>query len=216
VNCGNFPFPQFTKPSEGYHGLNYWDTFGTGSDFGNIAYIIRARVEGLRDFGPCISPFNSFQILQGVETLSLRVERQAENALKIAEWLANHSLVKKVNYPGLKNDPNYANASKYLTNGFGCVLSFELDLEKEKTSEFVDQLKLISHVANVGDTRTLIIQPAATTHQQLTIDEQLTAGVYPSLLRLSLGIEHSDDIIQDIVQAFIRIEKSKVYESEVL
>jgi len=201
-NWGNGKYPQFTEPSEGYHGLKFWETFGADSPFGNIAFIIRARVEGLRDFGPSLSPFNSFQLIQGIETLSLRMERHCKNTLALAEWLNNHQEVEQVNYPGLKDNPNYACASKYLEGGYGGVLSFVIKGDKTKTAHFVESLKLVSHLANVGDVRTLIIQPAATTHQQLSAEDQLAAGVLPSLLRVSVGIEHIDDIIADFEQAF--------------
>jgi len=205
-NWGNGKFPQFTSPSEGYHGLIFNDVFGIGSDFGNIQYIIRARVEGLRDFGPSISPFNSFLLIQGLETLSLRVQRHVDNALALATWLENHEAVKKVLYPGLESSPYHQNAKKYLQNGFGAVLSFELKGDKENATEVINSLKLISHLANVGDAKTLIIQPAATTHQQLSDEEQLAAGVTPQLLRVSVGIEHIDDIIADFDQAFENIK----------
>lgn len=205
-NWGNGKYPQFTEPSEGYHGLKFWETFGADSPFGNIAFIIRARVEGLRDFGPSISPFNSFQLIQGIETLSLRMERHCENTLALAEWLNKHPEVEQVNYPGLKDNPNHATASKYLKNGFGGVLSFVIKGDKERTAKFVESLKLVSHLANVGDVRTLIIQPSATTHQQLSTEDQLAAGVLPSLLRVSVGIEHIDDIIADFEQAFEGVE----------
>jgi O-acetylhomoserine (thiol)-lyase len=206
-NWGNGKFPQFTEPSEGYHGLKFWEVFGTDGPFGNIAFIIRARVEGLRDFGPALSPFNAFQLIQGIETLSLRVQRHVDNALALAQWLEEHPLVEKVNYPGLKSSPYNALAKKYLRNGFGAVLSFELKGTKENATKFVDSLKLTSHLANVGDAKTLIIQPSATTHQQLTIDEQLAAGVTPNLLRVSVGIEHIDDIKADFDQAFKFVEQ---------
>lgn len=201
-NWANGKFPQFSEPSDGYHGLVFGDVFGENGPFGNIQFIIRARVEGLRDFGPAISPFNSFLLLQGLETLSLRVQRHVENALALATWLENHPAVAKVNYPGLESSPYHANAKKYLRNGFGGVLSFELKGSKENAINFVDNLKLISHLANVGDAKTLIIQPSATTHQQLSEAEQLTAGVYPNQLRVSVGIEHIDDIKADFEQAF--------------
>jgi O-acetylhomoserine/O-acetylserine sulfhydrylase len=207
-NWGNGKFPQFTEPSEGYHGLVFNDVFGLGSDFGNIQFIIRARVEGLRDFGPSISPFNSFLLIQGLETLSLRVQRHIDNALALATWLQNHEAVSKVFYPGLESSPYHQNAKKYLKNGFGAVLSFELVGNKENAIEVVNALKLVSHLANVGDAKTLIIQPSATTHQQLSADEQLAAGVSPQLLRVSVGIEHIDDIIADFEQAF---EQIKIY-----
>jgi O-acetylhomoserine (thiol)-lyase len=204
-NWGNGKYPQFSEPSVSYHGLNFWEVFGEGSPFGNIAFIIRARVEGLRDFGPCISPFNSFQLIQGIETLSLRMERHCKNALGLAKYLKQHQKVAQVNYPGLEDNPNYASASRYLQNGFGGMLSLVLKGEKSQTSRFVESLKLVSHLANVGDTRTLIIQPSATTHQQLSAEDQAAAGVLPTLLRVSVGIEHIDDIILDFEQAFEKI-----------
>ena len=200
-NWGNGKFPAFTEPAEGYHGLVFNDVFGQNGPFGNIQFIIRARVEGLRDFGASQSPFNSFLLLQGLETLSLRVQRHVENALALAKWLENHPAVAKVNYPGLESSPYHANAKKYLSNGFGAVLSFELKGNKENAIKLVDSLKLVSHLANVGDAKTLIIQPSATTHQQLSEAEQLAAGVTPSLLRVSVGIEHIDDIKADFEQA---------------
>jgi O-acetylhomoserine (thiol)-lyase len=206
-NWGNGKFPQFSEPSEGYHGLNFWEVFGEGNPLGlpNIAFAIRARVEGLRDFGPSQSPFNSFLLLQGLETLSLRVERTTQNALALAEWLENHPKVKKVNYPGLKSSPYHDLAKKYLRNGFGGVLSFEVAGDKEKATKVIDSLQLISHLANVGDAKTLIIQPSATTHQQLSDEEQLAAGVTPSLLRLSVGFEHIEDLKADLQQAFDQV-----------
>ena len=212
-NWGNGKFPQFTEPSEGYHGLKFWETFGEGNPLGmpNIAFIIRARVEGLRDYGPCMSPFNAFLFLQGLETLSLRVERTVSNALTLAEWLEAHDLVESVNYPGLKSSKYHELASKYLERGYGGVLSFVLKGGREKASEFVDSLQLISHLANVGDAKTLIIHPASTTHQQLNDEEQLASGVLPSQLRISVGIEHIDDIKNDLTQAF-----EKVFQPEVV
>jgi len=204
-NWGNGKYPGFTEPSEGYHGLKFWDVFGTDGPFGNIAFIIRARVEGLRDFGPAISPFNSFQLIQGLETLSLRVERHVQNTEKLALWLQNHPKVESVLYPGLKTDENHALATKYLKKGAGAVLSFVLKGSKENAIQLVNNLELVSHLANVGDVRTLIIQPAATTHSQLSDKEQLQAGVLPSQLRVSVGIEHIDDIIADFEQALAKI-----------
>ncbi|HSQ44350.1 MAG TPA: O-acetylhomoserine aminocarboxypropyltransferase/cysteine synthase [Ginsengibacter sp.] len=204
-NWGNGKFPQFTEPSEGYHGLVFNDVFGSAGPFGNIQFIIRARVEGLRDFGPALSPFNSFLFLQGLETLSLRVQRHVDNALELARWLEKHPQVESVNYPGLESSPYHQNAKKYLRNGFGAVLSFEIKGGKENAIKFVDNLQLISHLANVGDTKTLIIQPSATTHQQLSDDEQKAAGVTPGGLRISVGIEHIDDIKADIEQSFNKI-----------
>lgn len=203
-NWGNGKFPQFSEPSEGYHGLIYSESFG------ELAFIIRARVEGLRDFGPAISPFNSFLLLQGLETLSFRVQKHVDNALLLADWLSKNPNVEKVSYPGLPNDLNHKNAFKYLKHGFGGVLSFEIKGGIEKSTKFVDNLKLVSHLANVGDAKTLIILPAATTHQQLTHDEQLKAGVTPGLLRVSVGLEHIDDIIDDFEQAFEVMHHKKV------
>ncbi|HEY3429698.1 MAG TPA: O-acetylhomoserine aminocarboxypropyltransferase/cysteine synthase [Cyclobacteriaceae bacterium] len=211
-NWGNGKFPQFIEPSEGYHGLKFWDVFGEGNPLGlpNIAFIIRARVEGLRDFGPALSPFNSFLFLQGLETLSLRVQRAVDNALKLAEWLEEHPQVESVNYPGLKSSTYHTLAKKYLRNGFGAVLSFTIKGTKENATKLVDNLKLISHLANVGDAKTLIIQPSATTHQQLTDEEQLASGVLPTLLRISVGLEHIDDIKADLQQAFEQVEKKEL------
>lgn len=206
-NWGNGKFPQFSEPSEGYHGLNFWDTFGENNPLGlpNIAFAIRARVEGLRDFGPAISPFNSFLLLQGLETLSLRVQQTVNNALELAKWLEAHPKVKSVNYPGLSNSPYHATAKKYLTHGFGGVLSFEIVGDKETASNFINNLELISHLANVGDAKTLIIQPSATTHQQLSDEAQIAAGVTPTLLRISSGIEHIEDLKADLTAAFDKI-----------
>jgi len=198
---GNGKFPQFSEPSEGYHGLVFSDVFGKDSSFGNIAFIVRARVEGLRDYGPALSPFNAFLLLQGAETLSLRVQRSVDNTQALAQWLQVQPQVAAVSYPGLPDDPKHANAKKYLKHGFGGVLSFSLKGSKKETSHFVESLKLVSHLANVGDTRTLIIQPATTTHQQLSDEELLHAGISPTLLRVSVGIEHIDDIIADFEQA---------------
>lgn len=209
-NWGNGKYPQFTEPSEGYHGLKFWDVFGTDGPFGNIAFIIRARVEGLRDFGTALSPFNAFQLIQGLETLSLRVERHVENTLALATWLENHPQVEKVNYPGLASSPYHTLAKKYLKKGFGGVLSFELKGSKENAIKFIDSLELVSHLANVGDAKTLIIQPSATTHQQLSIDEQLAAGVTPNLLRVSVGIENIIDIKADFEQAFNKVAVSSI------
>jgi len=204
-NWGNGKFKQFSEPSEGYHGLVFSDVFGVNGPFGNIQFIIRARVEGLRDLGPALSPFNSFLLLQGLETLSLRVQRHVDNALELATWLENHPAVKEVSYPGLASSKYNGLAKKYLSNGFGAVLSFELDGSKESATQLIDNLKLISHLANVGDAKTLIIQPSATTHQQLSESEQLAAGVKPNSLRVSVGIEHIDDIKADFEHAFSAI-----------
>lgn len=211
-NWGNGKFTQFTEPSEGYHGLKFWDVFGEGNPLGlpNIAFAIRARVEGLRDFGPALSPFNSFLFLQGIETLSLRVQRAVDNALALAQWLEQHPNVESVNYPGLKSSTYHELAKKYLTNGFGAVLSFTIKGSKENASRLVDSLKLVSHLANVGDAKTLIIQPSATTHQQLSEEEQLSTGVLPTLLRVSVGLEHIEDIKGDFQQAFQNVFESQL------
>ncbi|HWZ02382.1 MAG TPA: O-acetylhomoserine aminocarboxypropyltransferase/cysteine synthase [Mucilaginibacter sp.] len=201
-NWGNGKFPQFTEPSEGYHGLVFADVFGIGGPFGNIQFIIRARVEGLRDFGPSQSPFNSWLNIQGLETLSLRVQRHVDNALELAKWLEKHQAVESVNYPGLPSSPHHALGKKYLKNGFGAVLTFQVKGDKENAGKVIDNLKLVSHLANVGDAKTLIIQPSATTHQQLSDEEQLSAGVFPNQLRVAAGLEHIDDIKADFEQAF--------------
>lgn len=200
-NWGNGKFPQFTEPSEGYHGLKFWDVFGTNGPFGNIAFIIRARVEGLRDYGSSLSPFNAFLFLQGLETLSLRVQRHVDNALEIAQWLSKHPKVVGVDYPGLTTSPYHALAKKYLKNGFGGVLAFTVQGGKEAADKVVNSVKMISHLANVGDAKTLIIHPASTTHEQLSEAEQVIAGVVPGSLRISVGIEHIDDIKRDLDQA---------------
>ena len=214
-NWANGKFPQFTEPSEGYHGLKFWDVFGEGNPLGlpNIAFIIRARVEGLRDFGPALSPFNSFLFLQGLETLSLRVQRSVDNALALAQWLEKHPNVEGVNYPGLTNSIYHKLAKKYLKNGFGAVLSFTIKGTKEQTTKFVDNLKLLSHLANLGDAKTLIIQPSATTHQQLSEEEQISTGVLPNLLRISAGIEHIDDIKADLQQSFEKVFSQELVEN---
>ena len=204
-NWGNGKFPGFTEPSAGYHGLKYWDVFNFDGPFGNIAFIIKARVEGLRDFGPSLSPFNSFLLVNGLETLSIRLDRHVENTLKLAQWLERHPKVESVNYPGLESSPSYELAQKYLPKGAGGVLSFIVKGDKEQAKKLVNELQLVSHLANVGDAKTLIIQPAATTHQQLSEEAQLAAGVTPSLLRVSVGLEHIDDIIADFEQALEKI-----------
>lgn len=205
-NWGNGKFRQFSEPAEGYHGLVFSEVFGEGGPFGNIQFAIRARVEGLRDFGPALSPFNSFLLVQGLETLSLRVQRHVDNALEVATWLESHPQVESVSYPGLKSHPYHETAQKYLKNGYGAVLSFVIRGGGEKANEFIDALDLISHLANVGDAKTLIIHPAATTHQQLSEAEQKSAGVSPGVLRISVGIEHIDDIKADLQQAFDKIK----------
>ena len=206
-NWGNDKFPQFTEPSEGYHGLKFWDIFGEGNPLGmpNVAFIIRARVEGLRDFGPALSPFNSFLFLQGIETLSLRVQRHVDNAMALAEWLEAHDKVEFVWYPGLKSSPYHTLAKKYLTNGFGGILQFGIKGGMENGKKFIDSLKLISHLANVGDAKSLAIHPASTTHEQLSDTEREASGVLPNLVRISAGLEHIEDIKADFQQAFDQV-----------
>jgi O-acetylhomoserine/O-acetylserine sulfhydrylase len=206
-NWGNGKFPQFTEPSEGYHGLKFWEVFGEGNPLGlpNIAFAIRARVEGLRDFGTSQSPFNSFLLLQGLETLSLRLERHVQNTQALAEWLEQHPLVEFVEYPGLKSSAYHELARKYLPNGYGGILNFGVKGEKEKASQLIDNLKLVSHLANLGDAKTLAIHPASTTHEQLSEEEQKTAGVAPNQIRISVGLEHIEDIKADLEQAFQKV-----------
>jgi O-acetylhomoserine (thiol)-lyase len=212
VDAGNFDwgngkFPLFTEPAPGYHGLNFWDVFGSDGPFGNIAFAIRARVEGLRDFGGSQSPFNSFLLLQGVETLSLRAERHTENALKLAQWLEANDAVEWVSYAGLESHPYHEKAKKYLEPGkFGAVLTFGIKGGFEAGQKFINSVELASHLANVGDAKTLVIHPSSTTHQQLSDVELESAGVTPELVRVSVGIEHIDDIIADFEQAFAKIE----------
>ncbi|PWN06974.1 O-acetylhomoserine aminocarboxypropyltransferase/cysteine synthase family protein [Rhodohalobacter mucosus] len=206
-NWGNGRYPLFTDPSPAYHGLNFWEVFGEEGPFGNIAFAIRARVEGLRDVGPAQSPFNSFLLLQGLETLSLRAERHAENALKLAQWLDGRDEVAWVNYTGLSSHPHHENGKKYLRGGrFGAVLTFGVEGGYEAARGFIEGVELASHLANVGDAKTLVIHPASTTHQQLTEEEQASSGVKEDLIRVSVGIEHIDDIIGDFEQAFKKIK----------
>lgn len=204
-NWGNGKFPEFTEPSDSYHGLVFWDVFGADGPFGNIAFTLRARVEGLRDWGNTISPFNSFLLIQGLETLSLRVERHVANAQAIAEWLEKHPKVEYVNYPGLKSSPYYELGKKYLKNGAGSVLSFKIKGGTEQADNFINNLNLFSHLANVGDAKSLIIHPAATTHEQLSEEDKISSGALPGLLRLSIGIENIEDIRADLSQAFDKL-----------
>jgi O-acetylhomoserine (thiol)-lyase len=198
---GNGKFPAFTQPSDSYHGLVFWDVFGAGSPFGNIAFNVRARVEGLRDWGNTISPFNSFLLVQGLETLSLRLERHVENTLALAEWLEGEPKIEYVNYPGLKSSKYHGLAQKYFPKGAGAVLTFKLKGDPARADKLINNVKLLSHLANVGDAKSLIIHPAATTHEQLSPAEQKASGVEPGLLRISVGIENIDDIKADIRQA---------------
>jgi O-acetylhomoserine (thiol)-lyase len=200
VDAGRFDwskgnFPQLNQPSPAYHGMNFAEVFGA------IAFIIRCRVEGLRDLGPCISPFNAFLLLQGIETLGMRMERHVANAQAVAAHLEAHPRVKWVKYPGLASSPYNTLARKYLPNGAGAVFSFGIQGGIEAGRKFVDSLKLFSHLANVGDARSLVIHPAATTHQQLSPEQQAAAGVEPDMIRLSIGIEDLDDILWDLNQA---------------
>jgi len=195
---GNGNFPIFTEPNPGYHGMKFWETFGADSPLGNIAFIIRARVEGLRDLGPALSPFNSFLFLQGLETLSLRVDRHCENGLALAKWLEQHPIVDWVWYPGLKSHPYHENAKMYLRPGhFGSMLCFGIKGGLQEGKNFINNVELASLLANVGDAKTLVIHPASTTHQQLTREERTASGVSEDLIRVSVGIEHIDDIIAD-------------------
>ena len=209
-NWGNGKFPIFTEPSPGYHGLKFWEVFGTGGSFGNIAFIIRARVEQLRDLGPALSPFNSFLFLQGLETLSLRVDRHCSNALAFARWLKAHHHVAWVSYPGLEDHPYHANAKKYLLKDhFGGIVVFGIKGGLKAGQTLIDNLQLASLLANVGDAKTLVIHPASTTHQQLSEQEQKESGVTPDMVRVSVGLEHIDDIIEDFDIA-LRIVREKV------
>jgi len=212
---GNGKFPLMSQPSAAYHGLVHWDAFGFGSDIctmlgvpnnRNVAFALRARIEGLRDWGAALSPFNSFLLLQGLETLSLRVERHASNAMALASWLQDHPKVASVNYPGLTQDPYHEKAKKYLTNrGMGCMLMFSLKGGFDDAVQFINGLELASHLANVGDAKTLVIHPASTTHQQLSAEDQESAGVTPTMVRVSVGLEHIQDIKTDFEQALAAI-----------
>ena len=198
---GNGKFPLFTDPAPGYHGLNFWEVFGSNGPFGNIAFAIRARVEGLRDIGAALSPFNAFQLIQGVETLSLRLQRHGDNALELAQWLRSRPDVAWVEYLGLPDNLYNAKAKRYLRNGFGSVLNFGITGGAQAAQRFIDKVQLASHLANVGDAKTLVIHPASTTHQQLSDQEQRQAGVLPDLIRVSVGLEHIEDIKADFDQA---------------
>jgi O-acetylhomoserine (thiol)-lyase len=202
---GNGKFPQFTEPDPSYHGLKYWETFGDFPEAGNIAFTIRARVVLLRDLGPALSPFNAFQFLQGLETLEIRVLRHAENALKVAEYLKDHPKVKWISYPGLEDDPKHKIASKYLKGGYGGLIGFGIEGGLEAGKKFIESVKLFSHLANIGDSKSLVIHPSSTTHQQLTLAEQETTGVTEDFVRLSIGIEDVEDIIAAIEQALSKI-----------
>jgi O-acetylhomoserine (thiol)-lyase len=206
VDSGNFnwnngKFPEFTEPDPSYHGVKYWDTFGAFPGLGNVAFIFKVRVQLLRDLGAALSPFNAFLFLQGLETLPLRQRKHSENALKVATFLKNHPLVNWVNYPGLPDNPNHKVAAKYLKSGFGGIVGFGIKGGLEAGKKFINSVKLLSHLANIGDAKSLVIHPASTTHQQLSTEEQAATGVTEDYIRLSIGIEDPDDIIEDIDQA---------------
>jgi len=196
-NWNNGKFPELSTPDPSYHGLNYWETFGEQG----IAYIIKARLQLLRDMGPALSPFNAFLFLQGIETLPLRMKQHCENALKVASWLESHPAVSWINYPGLSSHKDYKNAQKYLPKGQGAIIGFGIKGGKKAGIKFIDSLKLISHLANIGDAKSLVIHPASTTHQQLTPEEQISSGITEDFIRLSVGLESVDDIIEDLDQA---------------
>jgi len=200
VDAGRFDwnngrYPEFTEPDPSYHGMRFFEAFG------NLSYILKARVTMLRDTGACLSPFNAFLLLQGIETVHLRMPRHCENALALAKWLEKQAQVAWVNYPGLSSHPDHARAKKYMPNGCGGILGFGITGGRDAGVRFIERVKLASHLANVGDSKTLVIHPASTTHQQLTEQEQLAAGVTPDYIRVSVGTEHIDDIVADFEQA---------------
>lgn len=201
----NGKFPELTDPDPSYHGLKYWDTFSDFPGLGNVAFVFKVRLQLLRDTGAALSPFNSFLLLQGLETLHLRIERHSENALKVAKYLSEHPKVSWVNYPGLPNHPSHKLATKYLKGGYGALLGFGVNGGAEAGKQFINSLKLFSHVANIGDSKSLVIHPATTTHQQLTAEEQEATGVTPDYIRLSIGIEDVTDIIADLEQALDKV-----------
>jgi len=197
----NGKFPEFTEPDPAYHGVKYWDAFGNFSGLGNVALVFKARVTLLRDVGPTLSPFNAWLFIQGLETLTLRQRKHSENALKVAEFLSKHPLVNWVNYPGLVSNPNHKIATKYLNGQYGGLVGFGVKGGLDAGKKVIQSVKLFSHLANIGDTKSLIIHPASTTHQQLTAEEQASTGVTADFIRLSIGIEDSEDIIADLDQA---------------
>ncbi|WP_031387145.1 O-acetylhomoserine aminocarboxypropyltransferase/cysteine synthase family protein [Desulfonatronum thiodismutans] len=197
----NGKFPEFTEPDPGYHGLVYWDALGNVPGLGNVAFILKARVTWLRDTGAALSPFNAHQFLIGLETLTLRQQRHSQNALEMARWLTTHPAVAWVNYPGLPDSPNHAMAARYLKKGFGGILGFGIKGGAQAATRFIDSVQLLSHLANIGDAKTLVIHPASTTHQQLTAEEQAATGVTQDYIRLSVGLEHVDDLKADMDQA---------------
>jgi O-acetylhomoserine (thiol)-lyase len=200
-NWANGKFPEFTEPDPSYHGLKFWETFGNFPGLGNVAFIIKARVLWLRDTGPALSPFNAFLFLQGLETLTLRQEKHSENALKVARFLKEHPLVTWVVYPGLEDNPNYPLAKKYLKGNYGSLIGFGIKGGYNSAKKFIDSIELLSHLANIGDAKSLVIHPASTTHQQLTREEQEATGVTEDYIRLSIGLENVKDVIDDISQA---------------
>ena len=207
VDSGNFPwdngtFEEMVEPSPGYHGMRYWETFG------NFTFILKARVEMMRDLGTCMSPFNAFLFLQGLETLSMRMERHCTNARAVAEWLNEHDTVPWVNYAGLPSSPFYERSQKYLPKGAGAIFTFGINGGREAGKRFIEALKLHSHLANVGDAKSLVIHPASTTHQQLTDQEQLEAGISPDMVRISVGLEDLEDILWDLEQALQKSQRA--------
>ena len=200
-NYGNGKFPEFTEPDPSYHGLKFWDVFGNFPGLGNVAFIIKTRVQLLRDLGPCMSPFNAFLFLQGLETLALRQERHSENALKVAKFLKSHPAVAWVNYPGLEDHPTHKLAQYYLKGNYGGIVGFGIKGGLAAGQKFINSVKLFSHLANIGDSKSLVIHPATTTHQQLTKEEQAETGVTEDYIRLSVGIEDFEDIKDDLDQA---------------
>ena len=200
-NWGNGKFPEFTEPDPSYHGLKFWDVFGDFPGLGNVAFIIKARVQLLRDLGPALSPFNSFLFLQGLETLPLRQKKHSENALAVATFLKSHPLVSWVSYPGLTDHPSHTLASKYLKGNYGALVGFGIKGGLEAGKKFINGVELLSHLANIGDAKSLVIHPASTTHQQLTREEQEETGVTEDYIRLSIGLEDVEDIKEDIDQA---------------
>ena len=205
----NGKFPEFTEPDPSYHGLKFWDVFGNFPGLGNVAFIIKVRVQLLRDIGAALSPFNAFLFLQGLETLPLRQRQHSENALEVARYLKKHPLVKWVTYPGLPDDPNHKLAAKYLKKGFGGILGFGIKGGLEAGKKFINSVKLFSHLANIGDAKSLVIHPASTTHQQLNAEEQAATGVTSDYVRLSIGIEDVEDIKADIDQALKASQKGR-------
>ena len=204
-NWGNGRYPEFSDPDPSYHGLKFWDTFRDFAGLGNVAFAFKLRVQWLRDAGAALSPFNAFQLLQGLETLHLRIQRHAENALKVAEYLSKHPKVSWVNYPGLPDHPSHELASRYLKGGYGGLIGFGVKGGVEEGKKFINSVKLLSHVANIGDSKSLVIHPASTTHQQLTPAEQEANGVKPDYIRLSIGTEDIEDIISDLEQALEKV-----------